>query len=106
MIDGVAAYGFVLVIVVTVRFGLGAVATVRSGVRLFVRSIGFDVGAFGWAQRSWIFFGDLGLFDAFVGNFDFVDDANFLRFRRRPSSSLSSSSSSSSKRGAASSGVG
>ncbi len=80
MIDGVAAYGFVLVIVGDLaRFGLGAVATVRSGVRLFVRSIGFDVGAFGWAQRS-DFFGDLGLFDAFVGNFDFVDDANFLRF--------------------------
>lgn len=78
MIDGVVVY-FVFVVMVVMRFGFGVSATVSSRVSLFVSGIGFDVGAFGRAQRS-DFFDGFGLVDTFVGNFDFVDDVNFFRF--------------------------
>lgn len=78
MIDGVVVY-FVFVVMVMMRFGFGVSVTVSSRVSLFVSGIGFDVGAFGRAQRP-DFFDGFGLVDTFVGNFDFVDDVNFFRF--------------------------
>lgn len=59
------------------------VATTRAtfgGLDGFVMSgIGFDVGAFGRAQRA-NFFGGFGFFRGIVGDFDFVDNVDFFNF--------------------------
>jgi hypothetical protein len=71
MIDSVAV--LVTFFVVSLSAGFDGVN------RLFVRGFGFDVGAFLRAQRV-NFFGGLGFFGRVVGNFNFIDDVNFLDF--------------------------
>lgn len=46
---------------------------------LFVRSVGFDFGALKRAQIA-NFFDVFGFFDGIVGDFDFIDGADFLDF--------------------------
>ena len=65
--------GFVMSFVVTVNAGFSGLD------RFVVRGVGFDVGAFLRTERV-DFFDSSGFFGAFVGNFDFVDSANFLGF--------------------------